>query len=109
MKSNSAKEDDDDDYNNDFEEDAGGDDQLEKLRRALDRENQKAVKHVQEKPAHPPVNSQKPNMNSGPPLLMHAPVIAPEGSTLGMVANLDSFAKAKGLVVMERVDHVAAN
>lgn len=26
-----------------------------------------------------------------------------------MVANLDSFAKAKGLVVMERVDHVAAN
>lgn len=26
-----------------------------------------------------------------------------------MVANLDSFAKAKGLVIMEKVDHVAAN
>jgi len=40
---------------------------------------------------------------------MVAPVIAPPGSTLGMVANLDSFAKAKALVVMDRVDHVAAN
>jgi hypothetical protein len=30
----------DEDYdNNDFEDDAGGDDKLEKLRRALDREN----------------------------------------------------------------------
>jgi hypothetical protein len=35
----------DDNYNKDFEDDAGGDDQLEKLRRALQKENQKAVKH----------------------------------------------------------------
>ena len=48
IKNTPAKDDaeDDDEYNNDFEEDAGGDDQLEKLRRALDRENQKAVKHA---------------------------------------------------------------
>jgi hypothetical protein len=48
---------DEDDYNNDFEDDAGGDDQLDKLRKAINRENQKAVKHQQEKPAHPPVSS----------------------------------------------------
>lgn len=33
----------------------------------------------------------------------------PPSSTLGLVANLDSFAKAKGLVVTAKVDHVAAN
>ena len=42
-------------------------------------------------------------------MMMQAPVIAPPGSNLGMVANLDSFAKARGLVVLEKVDHVAAN
>ena len=39
----------DDDYNNDFEDDAAGgagDVQLDKLRKALDRENLKAVKHA---------------------------------------------------------------
>lgn len=41
-------DDEEDDYEkNDFEDDAAdtGDDKLEKLRRALDKENQKAVKH----------------------------------------------------------------
>ena len=42
-------------------------------------------------------------------MMIQAPSIAPPGSTLGMVANLDSFAKAKGLVIMQKVDHVAAN
>jgi hypothetical protein len=63
------------------------------------------VKHQSEKPA--PL--QKSNLSQGPSMMIQAPSIAPPGSTLGMVANLDSFAKAKGLVVMEKVDHVAAN
>ena len=52
---------------------------------------------------------QKSNLSLGPSMMIQAPSIAPPGSNLGMVANLDSFAKAKGLVIMEKVDHVAAN
>jgi hypothetical protein len=49
-KEESADEDEDEDYENTgFEDDAGadddGDDKLERLRRALDKENQKAVKY----------------------------------------------------------------
>lgn len=54
---NKADQSDEDDYNNDFEDDAnnngsaaknGGDDQLDKLRRALNKENKKAAIHASE-------------------------------------------------------------
>lgn len=45
---------DDDDYNNDFEEDAGdaadGEDKLEKLRKAIEKENNRALKQIADKP-----------------------------------------------------------
>ena len=52
LQKENKNQDSDDDYNNDFEADAGGageDEKLEKLRKAIDRENQKAVKHASEK------------------------------------------------------------
>ena len=45
-------------------------------------------------------------MSQGPLNQIQAPTNV---QSMPIAANLDSFAKAKGLVVMERVDHVAAN
>ena len=106
---------DEDDYdNNDFEDPAAGgeDDRLEKLRKALDKENQKAVKHAQVKPPsmpslnNPLVGGVGSHAGGGPKMQL--------GSVLGSnhplgASNLDSFAKAKGLIIGEKVDHVAAN
>jgi hypothetical protein len=68
---NDNKDEDDDDYDkNEFEDDAAdtGDDKLEKLRKALDKENQKAVKHQHDKPGTIPSNINNP-MVSGPNLM----------------------------------------
>jgi hypothetical protein len=101
------------------------------LRRALEKENQKAVKYQAEKPASLPSmlggNSgggvlgslAGPRMN-GPSFISRDQSIMNNPhqssmSALGMAnhltmpANLDSFAKNRGLIVGERVDHVAAN
>ena len=94
---NVRKEDDnyeDDDYNNDFEEDKADDtqeDQLSKLRKALDREKVKALKHKADTVPKPVLQKDFKPAQGGP------------------MPALDSFARNKGLIVGERVDHVAAN
>lgn len=85
---------------------------MEKLRRALDKENQKAVKHAQEKPqlslGNPLAGSTNTAAaNAGPKLNLGGG--GPTGVVGGGASNLDSFAKSKGLIIGERVDHVAAN
>lgn len=71
---------------------------MEKLRKALNKEKEKALKHMNEKPV---VNVAP----TGGVHTSHAP--GPKIATTAV--NLDSFAKNRGLIVGERVDHVAAN
>jgi hypothetical protein len=96
---------DDDEYSNgSFEQDendAGtGEDQLERLRKAMNKEKEKALKYISEKPVTSTVSTGGVHVGSGQ---------GPKIATHGAASNLDSFAKNRGLIVGERVDHVAAN
>lgn len=69
----------------------------------MDRENAKAKKHIENKPqiqqqASHGVHQGAQNVLSGP-----------KGGSAALNQNLDSFFKGKGLIIGEKVDHVAAN
>jgi hypothetical protein len=71
---------------------------LERLRKAMNKEKEKALKYISEKP----VTTSAGGVHTG---FGQGPKIVPSGAG----SNLDSFAKNRGLIVGERVDHVAAN
>ena len=68
----------------------------------MNKEKEKALKYISEKPVTSTVSTGGVHVGSG-----QGPKIATHGAAHGV--NLDSFAKNRGLIVGERVDHVAAN
>ncbi len=104
----SAKGDDSDDYDDGdgFEDEAegadDGEDPMERLRKAIQKENVKANKHKEEKKQLGKVKLAKQHVIPSSRLAGGLP-----GQKAGK--NLEGFAMGKGLIVGERVDHAAAN
>ena len=75
------------------------------------------MKYQQDKPISKPSINNPSSISGGPSILGGASGGGPKmalGQVLGSnhplgPSNLDSFAKSKGLIIGERVDHVAAN
>lgn len=89
---------DEDDYQEGFEENVGDDsgmNEMDRLRKAMEKEKQKAQRHNIK--------------NSNKQLTESKPKPGPLHNPLKLEKNLDGFVKQKGLIVGERVDHAAAN
>ena len=66
----------------------------------MNKEKEKALKYISEKPVANSVGTGGVHVGFGQ---------GPKIASTGTGSNLDSFAKNRGLIVGEKVDHVAAN
>lgn len=82
---------------------------MEKLRKALDKENQKAAKYVTTaEKQHSGSSLQTGGLNLLGDAKMQLSNVLGSNHPLAS-KDLDSFAKNRGLIIGERVDYVAAN